>query len=88
MTRRRLPTPAQVRAVPVTSVREMCDGLESVGLRVWPRGSHLRVTTASGRPVGTLPATPSDSRSLLNTRAQIARRIGEITNPTTRKASQ
>ena len=86
MPKRRLPTPEQVRAVPVTSVREMCDGLESVGLRVWPRGSHLRVTTASGRPVGTLPATPSDSRSLLNTRAQIARRIGEITNPPTRKA--
>ena len=88
MTRRRLPTPAQVRAIPVTSVRAMRAGLESVGLRVRPGGSHLLVTTRSGRSVGTLPATPSDPRSLLNTRAQIARRIHEITNPTTRKASR
>jgi hypothetical protein len=81
MTRRRIPTPAQVRAVPVTSVREMRDGLKAVGLTVSRSKSHLRVTTRSGRSVGTLPMTPSDSRSLLNTRAQIARRIHEITNP-------
>lgn len=87
MTRRRLPTPAQIRAVPVTSVREMRAGLESVGLRVWPGGSHLRVTTRSGRRVGTLPTTPSDRRSLRNSRAQIARRIYEITNRP-RKASR
>jgi hypothetical protein len=87
MTRRRIPTPAQVRAVPVTSVREMRAGLESVGLRVRPGGSHLRVTTRSGRCVGTLPATPSDSRSLLNTRAQIARRVAQIATRAPRRKS-
>jgi hypothetical protein len=78
MTAHRIPTPAQVRAVPVTSVRVMRRALEQAGLRVRPGGTHLRVTTASGKLVGALPLTPSDPRSLMNCRAWIARRVAEL----------
>lgn len=88
MPKHRIPTPVQIRKVPVTSVRKMCDGLESAGLRIEYGGVHLRVTTADGAFVATVPHSPSDRRSLLNTRAWIARRVFEITNPPTRKASR
>lgn len=78
MTRRRLPTPAQIRAMPVTSVRDLCDALEAAGLIVEPGGSHLRVVTARGVRVGTLPHTPSDHRTLRNCRSDMAHRIAAI----------
>jgi len=84
---RRIPTPAQVRAVPVTSVSVMRAALEAIGLTVRPGGVHLKVTTASGRYVGTVPLTPSDWRSLMNSRSLIARNITEI-HTAKRKASQ
>lgn len=80
MPKRRIPTPEQIREVPVTSVRDMCDALESAGLRIEYGGVHLRVTTSDGRFVATLPHSPSDWRSLRNSRAWIARRVHEITN--------
>jgi hypothetical protein len=86
MSRPRIPTPEQVRAVPVTSVAAMRAALESLGLTVRSGGVHLKVTTDTGAPLGTLPLTPSDWRSLKNTRSQIARRVGEIATPATRKA--
>ena len=64
MPKHRIPTPVQIRKVPV------------------------RVTTADGAFVATEPHSLSDRRSLLNTRAWIARRVFEITNPPTRKASR
>lgn len=88
MTRRRLPTPAQIRAMPVTSVRDLCDALEAAGLIVEPGGSHLRVVTARGVRVGTLPHTPSDHRTLRNCRSDLVRRITEITSNHPRKATR
>lgn len=85
MTRRRIPTPAQVRAVPVTSVRAMRDGLESVGLTVSQGKTHLRVTTGRGVLVGALPLTPSDPRSLLNCRSWIAKRCAQIADSSPRR---
>lgn len=88
MTRHRIPTPAQVRAVPVTSVSTMRAALEAIGLTVRPGGVHLKVTTASGTFVGTLPLTPSDWRSLMDSRSLIARRITEITAPSPRRETR
>jgi hypothetical protein len=87
MPRPRIPTPAQVRAVPVTSVSVMRAALEAIGLTVRYGGVHLKVTTAAGRYVGTVPLTPSDWRSLMNSRSLIARNITEITT-TKRKAGR
>lgn len=70
--------------MPVTSVAALRAALEAAGLNVDQGGSHLKVTTAWGAPLGALPLTPSDWRSLLNCRSQIANRITEIT--TQRKA--
>jgi hypothetical protein len=84
MTNPRIPTPAQVRTVPVSSVRVMRAGLKRIGLCVNPGGSHLRVTTAAGAFVGTLPLTPSCPHALLNCRAFIARRVAELSQPPSR----
>jgi hypothetical protein len=72
--------------MPVTSVSALRSALEAAGLTVAHGGAHLKVTTASGL-VGALPLTPSDWRSLRNSRSLIARRITEIDTPT-RKASR
>lgn len=71
------PTPAQIRAMPVTSVKALTTALRQAGLSVEYGGSHLRVETADGRFIGGLPLTPSNPRSLRNCRAWLARRIGE-----------
>lgn len=78
MSKPRIPTPEQIREVPVTSVRAMCDGLESAGLRIEYGGVHLRVTTADGAFVATVPHSPSDWRALRNSRAWIARRVAML----------
>jgi hypothetical protein len=82
-----MPTPAQVRAMPVTSVAVLRAALEAAGLVVEQGGSHLKVSTAWGAPLGALPLTPSDWRSLMNSRSLIARSITEI-NTSRRKASR
>lgn len=73
-----IPTPAQIRRLPVTGVREFCKGLRKAGLLIAPGGSHLRVTTRGGVFVATVPCTPSDHRALLNGRSQLARKVGEM----------
>lgn len=73
--------------MPVTSVSALRSALEAAGLTVAHGGAHLKVTTASGLVLGALPLTPSDWRSLRNSRSLIARRITEIDTPT-RKASR
>ena len=78
MTDPAIPTPEQVRAMPVTSVKALVDALRDAGLTVRNGGSHLRVETADGRLLGGLPATPSHSRSLRNARSHLARRAGEV----------
>lgn len=85
---RRIPTRAQIRAVPVTSVRDLCDGLESAGLRIEYGGVHLRILTADGAFVATMAHTPSDWRALLNSRACIARRMHELATRKPRKAAR
>lgn len=72
--------------MPVTSVRDLCNALEKASLLVLPTKNHLRVTTRGGIIVGTLPQSPSDSRTLLNCRADIARRIGQIQSSARDKA--
>lgn len=75
-----IPTPAQIRRMPVTSVAELRTALTKAGLVVKPGGTHQRVETDTGTYIGTLPYTPSDHRNLLNTRSDLARRVGEIRN--------
>lgn len=72
--------------MPVTSVAVLRAALESAGLTVRNGGTHLRVTTADDVLLGALPLTPSDWRSLMNSRSLIARSITEIT--TQRKAAR
>lgn len=72
--------------MPVTSVAVLRTALESAGLTVRAGRAHLKVTTESGAYLGTVASTPSDWRSLRNSRSLIARRITEITTPTTRRA--
>lgn len=74
----RIPTPEQIRRMPVTSVADLRSALTRAGPVVKPGGSHQRVETRGGALVGTLPWTPSDHRNLRNTRSDLARRIGEI----------
>lgn len=74
-----IPTPEQIRAMPVTSVAAFRKALAEAGLTVMPgKRNHLRVTTATSVFVGTLPSSPSDPRSLRNCRAWLARRVGEM----------
>lgn len=73
-----IPSPAQIRRMPVDSVRALSEALVRAGLTVRPGGTHLRVETAGGLLLGILPHTPSDPRSLLNTRSGLARRAGEM----------
>lgn len=73
-----IPKPEVIRAMPADSVRNFCDALENAGLTISHGSSHLRVTTARGALLGTVPYTPSDHRSLLNTRARMAKRAGEM----------
>lgn len=74
-----IPTPEQIRALPATSTEDLRTALEAVGLRVLPgRRGHYRVETADGQFVGPLTRTPSDWRSLHNSRSWLARRIGQI----------
>jgi hypothetical protein len=74
--------------MPVTSVQALCVSLKSAGLRVENGGSHLRVLTADGAFVATVAHTPSDWRSLKNSRACIARRMHELATPAPRKAGR
>ncbi len=78
MTDPAIPTPEQIRRLPVDSVREFCKGLRKAGLLIGHGGSHLRVTTRGGVFVATVPCTPSDHRALLNGRSRLARRVGEM----------
>ena len=64
--------------MPVTSVKALRDALTEAGLHVRLGGAHLRVETADGVFVGTMPHTPSDHRNLLNTRSDLARRVAQI----------
>ncbi len=78
MTDAAIPTPAQIRRLPVTDVRRFCKALRKAGLLVDHGGAHLRVTLPGGRFLTTVPYTPSDRRALLNGRSHLARRIAEI----------
>lgn len=73
-----IPTPEQIRRMPVTSVVDLRAALCKAGLIVRPGGTHQRIETADGAFVGTLPWTPSDRRALLNTRSWLAQRVGQI----------
>ena len=74
-----IPTPDQIRAMPVTSVATFRKALTGAGLLVDPGNrNHLRVTTLTGTFVGTVPSSPSDGRALRNCRAWLARRVGEM----------
>ena len=70
-----IPAPCQIRRMPATSVKALCKALARAGLRVRPGGAHLRVETAAGVLIGTVPNSPSDRHSLLNTRSDLARRV-------------
>lgn len=79
-----IPTPEQIRAMPVTSVAVFRKALTGAGLCVQPGNrNHLRVTIPGGAYVGTVPSSPSDMRSLRNCRAHLARRISELRTTTT-----
>lgn len=74
-----IPTPEQIRVMPVTSVATFCKALAGAGLHVNPGNrNHLRVTTAAGVFVGTVPSSPSCPHALRNCRAWLARRVTEI----------
>jgi hypothetical protein len=69
-----IPAPDAIRKMPVDSVRVLRRALTRAGLTVTTGGSHLRVETADGAYIGTLPITPSDPHALRNCRAWLARR--------------
>lgn len=57
-------------------VQQFIAELERSGLRVrLARSGHYHVLTRSGRFLASMSATPSDGRSLKNTRADIRRRL-------------
>lgn len=78
MTTPAIPTAAQIRAMPVTSVKALRKALKDAGLRVVPGGAHLRVETADGRFIGGVPITPSCPHALLNCRSYLAKRCEAI----------
>lgn len=67
--------------MPVTSVAALRDALKNAGLIVEQGGTHLTVRTPFGALLGAVPLTPSDWRSLMNSRSLIARNLAEITTP-------
>ncbi|ACU71924.1 hypothetical protein Caci_3015 [Catenulispora acidiphila DSM 44928] len=74
-----IPTPEQIRGLPVTSVAVFRKALGDIGLTVKPGSrNHLRVTTSTDAFIGTVPSSPSDPRSLRNCRAWLARRVAEV----------
>lgn len=73
-----IPTPEQVRKMPVTSVAVFRKALASAGLTVEPgRRNHLRVT-AGAVFIGTVPSSPSCPHALLNCRSWLAQRVAEL----------
>lgn len=58
-------------------VRKLVRELRREGYTVIESGHHLPVLL-DGRRVGTLPCSPSDHRSLLNTRRDIRRATAEL----------
>jgi len=55
--------------------RQMLQPFLALGFRLEPRrrSTHMAVLDPAGRIVTVLPCTPSDHRSLLNTRAELRR---------------
>lgn len=57
-------------------LKKIFKALEDQGWRIDRRGKHVKCKPPSG-PIVTVPSTPSDHRSLLNSRAQL-RRAGAV----------
>jgi hypothetical protein len=73
-----IPTPTQIRAMPATSPKALCDALTAAGLTVSRGGRHWRVTAVAAF-LGTVPFTPSDPHALRNCRSWLARRAEDLT---------
>lgn len=78
MTDPAIPTPEQIRQMPVTSVKALRNALKSAGLTVRAGGSHLRVELSDGTFIGIMPSTTDYPRSLLNCRSYLAKRVAEL----------
>lgn len=78
MTDPAIPTPEQIRKMPVNDVKTLRKALVQNGLTVVQGRAHLRVETSGGAFVGTLPLSPSCPHALRNCRAWLARRVGEL----------
>lgn len=64
--------------MPVTSVKALRDAPTEAGLHVRLGGAHLRVETADGVFVGTMPSTTGYPRSLRNCRSYLAKRVADL----------
>jgi hypothetical protein len=61
-------------------MKQLVKQIEANGYTVVQSGrNHLKVKNEAGGTVATMPGTPSDHRSILNTRAQM-RRLGVLTS--------
>ena len=59
-------------------VKALVRRLRAAGCSVIPGGKHLTVRDPEGRRVGTLPVSPSDTRSLRNTISDLRKRGIEL----------
>ena len=73
-----IPTGAQVRAMPVTTVKALRKALEGAGLQVIPGGSHQRVETADGVFIGSMPLAKATPQALLNCRSYLAKHVERV----------
>lgn len=78
MTTPAIPTPEQVRSLRTTSVRDFQQGLKNLGLTVREGGSHLRIETANGAFVWSMPLSRATPQALLNCRSHLARRVAAM----------
>jgi hypothetical protein len=64
--------------MPVTSVKALRKALKGAGLRVVPGGSHLRIETADGTLISSMPLAKATPQALLNCRSYLAKRCEAI----------
>jgi len=73
-----IPTGAQVRAMPATTVKALRKALEGAGLQVIPGGSHQRVETTDGTFIGSMPLAKATPQALLNCRSYLAKHVERV----------
>lgn len=73
-----IPTAEQIRAMPVTTVKALRKALKDAGLQVVPGGSHLRIETADGTFISSMPLAKATPQALLNCRSYLAKRCEAI----------